>query len=151
MPHPARHTHANAHPHSPAPLSQLSRQPTLRTLLQTAQGAETCTARPHVHMQRIIDTGPCFPLASAPPAGCNPQTSPTAKSARPARSVARHDPTTKPQRGSQLNRLILRFRQPPTEEIGLSRLPPPNSHLQPGKRKVGGRPGRRNPAAALPC
>ena len=112
-------------PHSPAPLLQPPRQPTLCTLVQTAHSAETCTARPHVHMQRIIDTGPCFPLASA-------QISPTAKSARPVGSAARHDPTTDPKRGSQLNTLNLRFHEASSPKN--RPLTPPSPQFPPAAR-----------------
>ena len=83
-------------------------------------------------MQRMIETGPCFPLASAPPAGCNPQIFPTAKSARPAGSAARHDLTTNPQRGSQLNKLIPRFYEASSRRD--RPLPPPAPQFPPAAR-----------------
>jgi hypothetical protein len=96
---------ASTRPRSSAPLPQLSQKSGLRTLVHTAQAAETRHARQNTYLQRRKFTAPCFPALSVPPAGCSPQITVTAKSARPAGSAPKHRPLTNPGRGSRLHEI----------------------------------------------
>jgi hypothetical protein len=87
---------ASPRPRNPAPLPQLSWTSGLRTLVHTDQAAGTRHARQNTDLQRKIFTAPYFPAPSVPPAGCSPQISVTAESARPAESAPKHRPPTNP-------------------------------------------------------
>ena len=129
---------ASPRPRSPAPLSQLSQTSGLRTLVHTAQTAETRHARQNTYLQRIIFAAPFFPAPSEPLAGCSPQISVTAKSARPSGSAPRHRPLTNPERGSWLQDVSLGFYEAFSQKRKLP-LPLPAAEFPPAarERKVG--------------
>ena len=141
---------ASPRPRSPAPLPQLSHTSGLRTLVRTAQAAETCHAHPNAYLWCIMITAPCFPAPSVTPAGCSPQISVTAKSARPAGSAPRHRPLANPGRGSWLHKISLGFYQASPQRKRPLLLPASDFPPAAWERKVGLRPCHRDPAAPPP-
>jgi hypothetical protein len=116
-------------PHSSAPRLQVSVKHELRTRVRTAHATKMCQAHPNVYRERKILTPPCIPTPAASPASCSPQISFTAKSVRPAGSAPRHRPPIQSEdHGCKMS--VSDSTKLTPKESGLSRSPPPNSHLQ---------------------